>query len=581
MQSLWNLDCLFASQKELEEKAKKLKIKAEDFEKNYKGKLAQQTDFPMILKQYESLCEGIASIQTYTFLLFAQNSDNGDIYAKYEMICNEIQALLLFFELEFCNLTQDKQNSFIQQSPDYAFYLQQLIAQKKHQLTLDQEQVVLELSPVGVGAFSRFFDEHLSRMRFQMKQNGKKIELGEEEILACLHSANRKERKKAQKLFTEKLQESRHFLTFVLNMIRKDLSIFTKMRQYPRKESFRHIDNCATQKSVDTLIEVVERNYKIVEDYYLQKRELLGVKKLKDYDRYAPISTDKKTQKIGYSEGLELVLQSFEEFSPIFAGIAKQALQEGWIDSHPRDKKRGGAFSHGCVPSAHPFVMLNHTDGRRDVFTIAHEFGHMVHQELSKKQGYLNMDTPLTTAETASVFGEMLLFDTLKNKVDKEELLSLYAGKIEDIFSTLFRQIVMTKFERKIHASEDELKSQDFDAIWIKENQKMFGKSIKLTKNYASWWSYIPHFIHSPFYCYAYSYGQLLVLALFGLYKESIANNKKEEFVKTYIEFLSAGGSRSPRDLIATFGFDIEDERFWEIGIKQIKILLEEFQALK
>ena len=254
-----------------------------------------------------------------------------------------------------------------------------------------------------------------------------------------------------------------------------------------------------------------------------------------------------------------------------FAKITRRAIKEGWVSSHPTPNKRGGAFSHGATPKAHPFVLLNWTGNRRDAFTIAHEFGHMIHQELSKNVGTLNHDTPLTTAETASVFGEMLFFDylkkELKNKNANMELLQIYAGKLEDIFSTLFRQVVMTNFERAIHSKDGELKAEDFDKIWQEQNAKMFGKSLSLSQNYARWWSYIPHFIHSPFYCYAYSYGQLLVLALFGLYK----SGKCKNFIDIYTRFLSAGGSKSPSELVGDFGFDIESSAFWDIGIKEVQ----------
>lgn len=571
----WKLGDLFSSQEALENKVQALKSEAESFEAQYKGKLS--TCPQGILQKYEEILEGIGSIGTYTFLLFAQDSSRGDIYANYEIKCNEIQSHLLFFELEFCSLSEDIQEKYKQEFPKYAYFLSHLIATKAHQLSLEQEQVLLEVSPVGVGAFSRFFDEHFSQMKFKFSKEEKKI--GEEEVLAYLYSFDRKERKKAQKVFSKKLYKSDHFLTFILNMVRKDLAINTKLRKYQKPESFRHIDNQTTQKSVDSLIKVVEKNYSLVERYYEAKRQILGLKKLKDYDRYAPISKEGST-KISYPQALELVKESFANFSPTFIEITQKALKEGWVDSHPKDRKRGGAFSHGCVPSAHPYVLLNFTGGRRDVFTIAHEFGHMIHQELSKSQGYLNMDTPLTTAETASVFAEMLLFDTLKSQVPKNELLSLYAGKLEDIFSTLFRQIVMTNFERRIHSTPDELKTEDFNKIWREENQKMFGKSIELTNNYNQWWSYIPHFIHSPFYCYAYSYGQLLVLALFGLYKHHREQGNESEFVAKYLQFLSSGGSASPRELISHFGFDIEDEEFWEIGMKQVRILLDEFLAI-
>lgn len=568
----WKLGDLFASTQELDEKVQSLKNQAQEFESHYKGKLSECPKG--ILEKYEEILEGIGLIGTYTFLLFAQDSSRGDVYANYEIKCNEIQSHLLFFEIEFCSLSEEVQERYKSAYPKYAYYLSHLLDTKAHQLSLEQEQVLLEVSPVGVGAFSRFFDEHFSQMKFKFSKDEKKI--GEEEVLAYLYSFNRKERKKAQKVFSKKLYQSDHFLTFILNMVRKDLSIQTKLRKYPRPESFRHIDNQTTQKSVDSLIGVVEKNFCLVEKYYEAKREILGLKKLKDYDRYAPISKE-GSEKISYEEALELVHQSFANFSPAFVEITQRALKEGWVDSHPKERKRGGAFSHGCVPSAHPYVLLNYTGGRRDVFTIAHEFGHMIHQELSKSQGYLNMDTPLTTAETASVFAEMLLFDTLKTQVPKNELLSLYAGKLEDIFSTLFRQIVMTNFERRIHATPNELKTEEFNKIWREENQKMFGKSVELTNNYNQWWSYIPHFIHSPFYCYAYSYGQLLVLALFGLYKSSKEQGKEKEFVKTYTEFLSSGGSASPRELISKFGFDVESEEFWEIGMNQVRILLDEF----
>lgn len=568
----WKLTDIFSSISALDARVEELKIEAKKFETIYKGKLNQCQ--PQIIGEYEQILEGIGAVATYSFLLFAQDSAMGDLYAKYEMHCNEIQSHLLFFEIEFCSLSEREQEEYKKQCPKYAYYLNNLLKSKPHQLTLEQEQVLLEVSPVGVGAFARFFDEHFSRMKFRFGKEAKRI--SEEEILSYLYSLERKERKKAQKIFSKKLDASSHFLTFIFNMVRKDLAINTKLRKYPLPESFRHLDNCTTQKSVDSLIDVVEENFNLVERYYDLKREILGLKKLKDYDRYAPIGKE-GGEKIPYKKALELVQNSFQQFSPQFAQIVEKALDEGWVDSHPKERKRGGAFSHGCVPSSHPYVLLNYTEGRRDVFTVAHEFGHMIHQELSKSQGYLNMDTPLTTAETASVFAEMLLFDTLKSEVPKNELISLYAGKIEDIFSTLFRQIVMTNFERRIHAIGDELKTEEFDRIWKEENQKMFGKSVVLSKNYQRWWSYIPHFVHSPFYCYAYSYGQLLVLALFGLYKRFNKEGRKEEFVQKYTEFLSAGGSASPRDLVMKFGFDVENEEFWKIGIEQVENLLEEF----
>lgn len=592
--SEWDLSVLFSNESKLNSFVSKQKKAAEAFAKSFQNKLhtLDSASFNNAIIEYESILEGLGRIGTFAFLHFAKDTSKGDFYAKYEMMINEIHKSLLFFEIEFANLDSKIQADFMEKAIKYKYYLSRILAKTKHQLSLPEEKVLLATSPVGVEAFSRLFDEHLAGLRFKdiaeskstqdnldsKSKKDKKAFVGEEEMLSYLHHSKRSVRKAAQKTFTKGLKKSRHLLSFVLNMVRKDLSISVNLRNYEKPESFRHISNNATQKSVDKLVSIVSDNFPMVAEYYHIKKKLLGLKTLKDYDRYAPI--DKSNMQIPYGEGLSLVLDSFHSFSPVFSSIAKKAIAKGWVDSALLPNKRGGAFSHGCVPSAHPFVLLNYTQSRRDIFTIAHEFGHMIHQELSKTQGYLNMDTPLTTAETASVFAEMLLFDKLKGTLPKNELISLYAGKIEDIFSTLFRQIVMTNFERRIHAQKEELKPEIFDQIWHEENEKMFGDSLKLSKNYDSWWCYIPHFIHSPFYCYAYSYGQLLVLALFGLYKSKTTPKAREKFISTYIEFLSLGGSLSPKDLVAKFGLNIESDRFWQIGIDEVRKMLDEFKEL-
>lgn len=566
---VWDLNAIFKSTKEVDRFADDLKIRAEIFEREHNGKVAKISDIESVMREYEGICEGLARIATYTFLLFAKDTKNGATYAKYELIANEIQSIVVFFEVEFAKLDDKTAQKFIAKSTHYKYYLSKIFAQKKHALSKDEEKIILKLSPVGANAFSRLFDEHISKMRFVLDSQV----LNEEEILSKLHDKSRAVRKKAQKAMTKNLKKSAHILSYIINIIKKDTAICCDLRGYEKPESFRHIDNQISQKSVDSMINIVESNFELVHRYYRLKSLLLGIKKLKDFDRYAPLDFEKNGA-IPYAQAKDLVLQTYADFSPTFGKIAQNAFKNGWVDSHPCNDKRGGAFSHGATPQSHPFVLLNYTGGRRDIFTIAHEFGHAIHQELSKSVGYLNMDTPLTTAETASVFGEMLLFDKMKQKLRGKELTALYAGKIEDIFSTLFRQVVMTNFERRIHAESDELSIEKLSEIWQSENAKMFGDSLKLTKNYALWWSYIPHFIHSPFYCYAYSYGQLLSLALFGLYK-----NDKKDFVPKYTEFLSAGGSKSPKDLVKIFGFDIEDTAFWKFGINEVKKLLSEFES--
>ncbi|MDE5591334.1 MAG: M3 family oligoendopeptidase, partial [Helicobacter sp.] len=423
---------------------------------------------------------------------------------------------------------------------------------------------------VGVDAFKRFFDEHLSRLRFNLDGE----EVSEEKVLSLLHDKDREVRKRAAKSLSEGLEKNIDFFAYIYNMVRKDLRIKSQLRGYDSLEESRHISNQTTRRSVDMMVQTINENVAIVEEYYAIKRKLLGYDVLYDYDRYAPLPFA-QNQVSSYEDSKQIVLETFKGFSDKFYQIAMRAFQEGWIDSHPRENKRAGAFSHSCVPSVHPYLMLNHTNQRRDSFTMAHELGHTIHQYLSYSVGYLNADTPLTTAETASVFAEMLLFERLKDTLSREEKIALYAGKLEDIFATLFRQNVFTNFERLVHQKEDELSAKELSTIWQEENQKMFGKSVILSEDYSLWWSYIPHFIHTPFYCYAYSYGQLLVMALFGVYRR-----EKQDFVKKYEYFLSLGGSQSPKDLVSIFGLDIEDENFWKIGIKEVRLLLQALNEL-
>ncbi|MFC3847738.1 M3 family oligoendopeptidase [Helicobacter baculiformis] len=571
----WDLSALFKDVEELDKHIANLDKRIKAYEKKYANAFSQLEagGFKKAMEDYEELSEGISRAMVYVFLIFACDVEKSDLYSKYQLLCSDMAQHLLFVENEFCALESQKQEELIQATPKYAYSLRVLLKQKSHLLSLPEEKVLLATSSVGVEAFSKLFDKTLTALKIPFQD---KL-ISEEEILSELHNPDRKLRKKAQKALTKALKKNELVLTYVLNMVRKDLHINTKLRHYESPESFRHLSNQISQASVDSMLEIVNDNYALVHRYYKIKSKILGYK-LKDYDRYAPLET--KESPVSYSEALDLVLKAYRDFSPKFAQIVEHAIAHGWVDSHPRAGKRGGAFSDSTVPSAHPFVLLNFTNNRRSVFTIAHEFGHMIHQELSKSVGYLNTNTPLTTSETASVFGEMLLFESLKKNLDKKELRGIYAGKLEDMFSTMFRQVVMTNFERRIHATQEELKAQDFDTIWQEENAKMFGKSLKLTKNYARWWSYIPHFIHSPFYCYAYSYGQLLVLALFGLYRQQNTPAERKAFVETYTNFLSKGGSQSPEELVGMFGLDIQDKEFWKIGMGEVEKMLSEFEAL-
>lgn len=568
----WDLSALYENETLLEVDLKDAASRAKSFESVCKGKLKELhvNEFLESIREYESINEMLGRIMTYAFLKFATNSDNGGFYAKYQQAHSNIAEDLLFFELEFNKLSKPKQEELIAAAPTYKYYLESLMEEKPYQLSQKEERILLKKEMTSSSAFSRLFDEHFSRLKFSYE--GEK--LSEEEILSKLQDSNREVRQKVASAFTKGLKPHQPLLAYIFNMIKTDLASECELRGYKNAEQSRHMDNKITQKSVDALVKSAESSFHLVQDYYVVKAKLLGLPELYEYDRYAPL--EESTEKFDFQTSKKIVLDAFKKFNPKFYEIASMAFEKGWIDVFPKDKKRGGAFSHPATPSTHPYVLLNHTDTRRDLFTLAHELGHAIHQYLSRDVGYLGSDTPLTTSETASVFAEMLAFDAIKDNLSLSEKRSLYASKIEDIFSTLYRQINFTTFERKVHEHEGELDLDTFNQYWMQESQKMFGKSITLTKDYALWWSYIPHFIHSPFYCYAYSYGQLLVLALYGLYKKS----DKAAFVQNYTSFLSAGGSQSPKELIKKFGFDIEDEHFWQLGISEIESLLAEFKGM-
>ena len=620
----WNLGELFANEAEFSGAIDSASAQARDFELKFKDKLRALSadEFLGALEIYESISEQIGKIMSFAHLKFARDTSLGAQQAKTEQACNDISQSLLFFELEFNELDAAKQDEFIAGGGRFRYYLSLLKRRKAHQLSLPQESVLLKTSPVSGEAFSRLFDESMARMSFDFR--GRK--LGEEEILSLLHSPDREVRKDAAASLSAVLQQNSHLLGYIYNMIKTDLKIRCELRGYDKAEAVMHEENQINIASVDALIVEAERSFALVGKFYAKKREILGYDALYDYDRYAPLGGDES--EFSFEQAKQIVLAAFEKFSPKFKQIALIAFERNWIDAMPAQNKQSGAFSHSGSRDTHPFVLLNFTRKRRDVFTLAHELGHAIHQYLSYGVGYFNSFTPLTTAETASVFCEMLVFDYMRENFsnlngsqnfkrealqeaqggeipnehavkhaasqdsagscelaardtdtpsqiasDKTALRAMLAAKIEDIFATLYRQIGFTTFERRVHASADELSVERLGELWMEESRKMFVGELILQDHYKSWWSYIPHFVHTPFYCYSYAYAQLLVLALYGLYK----SGRLENFVQIYTEFLSSGGSDAPQKLVAKFGFDINKSEFWRIGIEQVAALVNEF----
>jgi oligoendopeptidase F len=584
----WDLSDLYSGldDSRIERDTKGLIKKSAAFEKKYRGKINSKTiNAPTLLKavsELESISEQIGKLLSFAYLIFAADTakpEHGAFLQKIQEKATEARKYLMFFELEWVKLNDSKARKLMgdRKLSHYRHFLEQERKYKPHRLSEPEEKILDEKANTGSRAFKRLFDEVLNNIRFKVRLDGKVRQLSETETLALLYDPDRTKRKAAAEGLTEGLLANSHVLTFIFNTLVQDHAVSDRLRSFSYPMESRHLDNEIDRDTVDALISSCEKNYGMVTKYYKLKKKLLGLKKFCDYDRYAPIFSDSKT--IKYGEGKEIILSSFDVFSPKMSEVAGKFFEKNWIDAETRDGKRGGAFSHGTVPSAHPYVFMNYTGRLRDVMTLAHELGHGVHQYLSRKQGYFQSNTPLTTAETASVFAEMLVFHKLTETVkDPRTRLSLVCSKLEDIFATVFRQVVLTRFEESLHTARrerGELRQEDIDKLWVKANEPMFGDSVELTGNYSHWWLYIPHFIHSPFYCYAYSFGELLVLALYHKYL-----NEGNKFVPRYIELLSSGGSDAPDKLLERVGVNIKDPGFWQGGLDLLKDMVNDALGL-
>ena len=585
----WDLKDLYQSHEDpkiftdLEEDKKR----ALTFAAKYRGTLLPEIEAGELSEAfvvYEALLQDSAKPVLYASLLTSEDAGNA-AYQALERRAEEAHTAiineLLFFELELLKLTEEKL-AMLSRAPElapYAHYLEVLSKRQPHVLTEPEERLKNDKELVGSVAWSNLFSKRLSTRTFAFKKDGEEKHLSEEEVLHFLYDHDRERRALAQESLTSGLKEDSWFLSAVFNVMAQDKTIDDRYRKFSTPEAERHLANEITQEMVDTMAEVAVESYPIVHDFYRTKRETLGLDELFDYDRYAPLA--ETASEFTFAEAQEMVLSAFHKFSPAYAGVAQKFFDNNWIHAAMQKGKRGGAFCQYVTPDKHPYVLLNFQGRIRDVMTLAHELGHGIHSYLAgRKHGYLTFDTPLTMAETASVFGEMLLFDALKETLtDPKEKFALYAGKIEEIFATVFRQTAMYRFEKAFHATrreKGELAPEVINALWRKTQTEMFGDAVTITDNYDWWWSYIPHFVHTPFYVYAYAFGELLVLSLYARYRK-----EGPEFAEKYVEMLSAGGSKSPEELIAPFGIDLRERKFWEEGIAVIKELVETAKKLK
>lgn len=562
---------------------------AKDFEKSYKPSLeafaASGTPFDAaaLLRDYKALLVPETKAGVFAHLSFAEKTDDAKRGAFMQKISDRLTAIhnhLLFWGILWCKAPEAAVQTLLRQ-PELAadrHYLEDMRKYAPHTLTEPEEKILSIKDNTGSSAFSRLFDETVNRIPFFIEENGQRVQKTETEVLALLHSPDRAVRKMGSVSLAEGLAANTHLLTYIYNMILADHRSSMQLRGYTHPAQGRNLANETTLPVLENLMASVKAAYPIAQRYYKLKGKLLGLDPLYDYDRYASLSA--KESGLSYEECRRIVLEGYRDFSPEAARIVEQFFEKKWIDAEIRPGKQGGGFCCQTTPDLHPYILVNYTGHLRDVLTVAHELGHGLHQYLARKVGILESDAPLTMAETASVFGEMLIFDRVLGEVkDPKERLALLCGKIDDNFSTVFRQIAMTEFEIKAHQAgikDGELSEEVLNGFWMESNGELYGSSITLTENYRHGWKYIPHFVHTPFYCYAYAFAQLFVLSLYQKYKEV----GPAEFVPKYLNMLSLGGSQKPEDLAAAMGLDLTAPDFWRSGLDLLDSLVQEAETL-
>jgi oligoendopeptidase F len=485
----------------------------------------------------------------------------------------QIATKLLFFELEWAEMPDARADELL--ADDALLFarhhLQELRRFRPHLLSEPEEIVLTEKSVTGAGAWRRLFDEQISAITVEL--DGQTLPL--EAAMTQLHQPDRAVRQAAAAAITEGLEPGLRTRAYIMNTLLADKSVDDRLRHYDSWVQSRNLSNEASDASVQALIEAVQSRYSIPQQWYALKAKLLGLDRIADYDRNASVAQSEA--KIGFSEAREQVLDAYASFSGELADTARLFF-DGWIDAGARPGKRPGAFCAYTVPSHHPYLLLNWTASRRDVLTLAHELGHGIHAYLARPQGVFHLSTPLTLAETASVFGETVTFGrVLAGVTDPQERLALLAGNLEDQIATVFRQIAMNRFEDAIHnarRNEGELSVDDLGQHWYDTQHALLGDAVEITEGYRSWWSYIPHFIGSPGYVYAYGYGQLLALSVYAQYEARGA-----DFVPQYLDMLRAGGSMSPEELGKLVDVDLADPSFWDNGLDIIQRRLDETVA--
>lgn len=558
--------------------------RAKAFSDAYCGKLdtLDSADFAQAIQEFEAITQTLHRAMSFGQLLFTVNTSDGEVGRFYQTLNERITAIssdMLFFALEINRLSDDALEGLLSDpaAARYRPWLDEVRLYRPHQLSDDMEKLLHEKSVTGRAAWVRLFEETFADMRFDVE--GEDVPLTQSQVLNLLSDRDGAKRKAAAQAFGAELKDHVRLLALITNTLAKDKEIEDRWRHFERPVAERNLANQVEDEVVDALVASVKASYgDLSHRYYALKAKWFGQDVLDYWDRNAPLPGD-DSKLYGWDEARRMVLDAYSAFTPEMAQVAQRFFDEQWIDAKPREGKESGAFSHPVTPDAHPYVLLNYHGKARDIMTLAHELGHGVHQVLAAKQGPLMADTPLTTAETASVFGEMLTFRKMVDgEQDPKRRRILLAGKVEDMLNTVVRQIAFHEFEACVHNErrEGELSAARLGEIWMETQRESLGPAIRFDDNYQYFWAYIPHFVHTPFYVYAYAFGDCLVNSLYGVFAEG-----HEGFQQKYLDMLAQGGTKRHKELLAPFGLDATDPDFWTRGVDVIKGFIAELEAME
>ncbi|USG62860.1 M3 family oligoendopeptidase [Sneathiella marina] len=579
----WDLTDLYPSRTSAELK-EDLETAAEDarhFAEHYKGKLSDLAgqELYLAISTFEEIGELQGRIMSYAYLVYAGNMSDPEIGKFFQTMqekVNEISTDLLFLTLELNKIDETKLAEMYEGSSlkKYEPWIRNVRALQPYQLSDELEKLLHEKDIAGRSAWVRLFDETIAGLKFEVDGE----EMASQQVLHLLSSKESDVRKKAAKSLGKVFGENVRLFSLVTNTLAKDKAIEDDWRNVGNPADMRHLSNQVEPEVVDALSAAVQASYpSLSHRYYTLKAKWMGVEKLDYWDRNAPLP-EEDDRIISWNEARDTVLDAYGRFSPELSELGRKFFENPWIDAAVRPGKSPGAFAHPTVPSAHPYLLLNYQGNTRDVMTLAHELGHGVHQVLAGPQGGLLADTPLTLAETASVFGEQLTFRSLLEKeTDPVKRRVMLAGKVEDMLNTVVRQIAFYEFEKRVHDArkKEELSPDQIGKIWMDVQKESLGPAIRLHDEYQYFWCYIPHFIHSPFYVYAYAFGDCLVNALYAVYQDA-----EEGFQEKYFEMLKAGGTLRHKELLAPFNLDASDPAFWSKGLSVIEGFIDEIEAL-